>query len=184
MSIEHEVKDNTNHEYIKTLQICELSWIKDFFMAEKEGHSQGLQSFKRTFSFHQPQSRLRQLPVKLSVIIMEHWLGVDLVTSNLWRHWKIAGTKQHNKNRNIALQEIAGIDHSNNCTVSMATALLLAAWHWLTAAHAWSVTKYHLKTLYFLPTSYLLVNINWSVIICWHCFLSSMNQTSTKNRAS
>lgn len=56
---------------------------------------------------------------------------------------KIMNTKQQNKNRNIASQEIAGMDHSNKCTVSMVKAPLSAAWHWLTAAHARYVTKCH-----------------------------------------
>lgn len=42
---------------------------------------------------------------------------------------KTTDAKQHHKNRNIASEEIAGMDHSNKCTVSMVKAPLSAARH-------------------------------------------------------
>lgn len=65
----------------------------------------------------------------------------------------------------------------NKCTVAMVTAPLSAAWHWLTGARTGYVTNF--KKLYFRPPSYFLVNTNWSMITCCHCFLSSSEQWLT-----
>lgn len=108
----------------------------------------------------------------------EKWLRVNSVTSELWRHWKSRIPSNNIKIEILHYKKLQ--EWTIQKRVAMVKAPLSAAWHWLTAAHAPVCDEVSSKKLCFLPSSYFLVNTNWSVIICCHYFpliAQTMNHT-------
>lgn len=71
---------------------------------------------------------------------------------------QITNTKKENKNRNIASQEIAEIDHSSKVSCFHAESSTLCCMALTDSYTRPACHKVSFKKLYFLPPSYFLVN--------------------------